>query len=337
MATEPTNNATTGTAKPAPGSPQHAQVITGIEVDEVTTFDTPLRGGKGEAATSRDTGASLEFNTATGLPEGMSDAAAPAEGAEGDAAEEGADAAPEPEAPSEGSAEPLGEWKADDPEVAAKYEARYFTKEGKLNLQSVTTEFWSNAKEGKPGTLHEDTYKFLEDTLGVTKDAAKAIEAGLVAQQAQDNSKFWQRVGGKARYGAALEWGKSTYNEADKARFNKAITGGDLGARDDAIDALLARYDRANPSQAKPARRGPPQRRQASPERSVSTTASPATGGGVAAPYGSQAEYTTAFNKAINAEKTARTPSEAREARAAREKVQADGRRSQRFWQSPKK
>lgn len=311
-------------------------LITEIQHDSNTSLEQPM-GGSGKATTSQvdNPGASIEFG-ADGKP--LSTTAAPAavlEGGEAAALTEEVAASVADEV----ALEALGEWKVDDPEVAAKFEARYFSKEGKLKLDAVTKEFYANAKApdkdgkgGLVGTLHEETYKFLEDTLGITKEAAQQIERGLVADGEKATSAFYSRVGGKERYNAAVEWGKKNYTPAQRERFNALTSGSDAAARDDAVDALLARFDKATPHDSGPARRGPPSRR-AAPERTVAGQGSTAAGGSsVAAPYKTQADYTEAFQKAINAERDAKSPLAKREATAAREKVRADGRRSQAQW-----
>lgn len=302
------------------------QPLVGLDADEGFSMDMPLDGSAPGAGQVTGVAATAEIVPADGAPVVATPEAPVVED----------EVVDDTTAPPEGTSAPeaaLAAWDPANPEVVSAYEGRYFTQEGKLNLEAVTKEFWSNAKEGKAGTLHADTYKYLEETLGVTEAAAKSIEAGLVAQQAVDNSRFWQRVGGKARYSQALEWGKATYQQADKDRFNKAIGGADTGARDDAIDALLARFDRANPG-ARPqsTRRGPP-RRQAAPARSVTTQAEgAATSATAQVPYADAAAYTKAFQTSINAVQDAKTPAERRVAEAARERVRQDGRASQKHW-----
>lgn len=315
-------------------------LITEVQHDEQTVLDMPFNGapGKPSAAVVQRDAASLEFG-AGGKPL-VAAADLSSEFSDDFAAEKPAVVAEEAEAAV--AVEALGEWKPEDPEVVSKFEARYFTKEGKLNLASVTKEFYSNAKaadkDGKGalvGTLHEDTYKFLEATLGVDKATAQQLERGLVADSARSTEAFYQQVGGKDRYNAAVEWGKKNYTAEQRERFNKATQGSDQAARDDAVDALFARFDKAVPKVTQAAtRRGPPNgQRRAAPERTVAGQGSTAAGGSsVAAPYKTQADYTAAFQTAINAERTATTPQAKRDAATAREKVRADGKRSQPQW-----
>lgn len=238
----------------------------------------------------------------------------------------------EPEAPAEPAGEPEAALPDFDPandEVRGKYDQRYFTEEGKLNLATLTKEFWGNAKDNTPGTLNAGTYKYLEAQLGLTKDAVTSIEKGLVAQQRESNSAFFNKVGGRQRWGEALEWGKKNYTPEQRERFNAVLQGSDGIARDEAVEALMARFGKVSPA---PSRRGPP-RRGASPDRSATTQASPGAGASAGnVPYPTQADYQTAWGKALAAERSAKTPAEKREAEAAREKVRTDGRSSQRNW-----
>lgn len=315
-------------ATPAPKAPSMSAIV-GTGEDEGYSLDMPLDGTTPGAGTLAGASDSVELGQ-DGKVVGAEETPAVATPEETPPAEEEETTPPPADIPADN---PLAPWDPANPEVTAAYEARYFDGNGKLNLVAVTKEFWSNAKEGKNGTLHEDTYKYLEETLGVTKEAAKAIEKGLVADQAQEDSRFWQKVGGKARYQAALDWGKATYSAADKARFNAGINGTDTGARDDVVDALLARYERANPRA--PLRRGPP-RRQTSPARSVAATAEGAPSAPAAqVPYASQEAYTKAWQEVIAKENSARTPAEKRAAAVEREKVRAGARASQKTWKNP--
>lgn len=333
MATDDSNKAQAAAA--ATPSNTQPRFTTGVDGDGSTSADISMTGAEAALARTRQSdGASVELSLADGkaVPKAGDTSAdtttAPAP--DGEAVPEGD--APPADTPAAG--DPLPEFDAAKPEVLEAYEGRFFTADGTVSMEALTSEFWSNAKDGKIGSLNEGTYKFLEERLGISTAMAKAVEQGLVAQNRIDGQQFWQRVGGKQRYNAAVEWGKSTYSEAEKARFNDAINSKDLGRRDDAVDALLARYDRANPNQQQQ-RSGPPgRRRPGAPPRSVSSTASGAGDGqgGVSVPYPTQGEYQRAYNEAITAERNAKTPAERRAAVEKREKVRADGQRSHGTW-----
>lgn len=337
MATEPVK-------APVAGAPSQAsRYQTGIDGDEVTSMDVGQRGSAtpAEARTSKETSASLEFDPRTGkLPGAGEDtgivppALEKAAEAEAAAAE---DKTPKAEDDAADLSKPLPKWDPENEETRAAFDTRFFNADQKLNLTALTTEFWGNAKDGKTGALSEDTYSYLEHTLGVTKDAAKAIEKGLVADRMAEDGKFWQRVGGKQRYADALQFGKDTYSPEAKARFNAAITGTDVGARDDAIDALMMRYQKANPGAARAeGRRVPPRRGPSSPERSVTTNAGAggAGGGESAVPYPTQAAYQEAFTTANAAVRKAPPGEARRKAEADLAKIHADGRKSNRSWKA---
>lgn len=328
-------------SKTAPATPSQAsRYQTGIDRDEVTSMDVGQQGSDtpAEARTRSDHSASLEFDPRTGKLGAGEDGGAKPKVAEGEEAPEGAEkeaAAAEDKPPAADDGKALPKWDPENEETRAAYDTRFFNADQKLNLTALTTEFWGNAKDGKVGSLGDDTYSYLEHTLGVTKDAAKAIEKGLVADRAAEDGRFWQRVGGKQRYADALQFGKDTYSPEAKARFNAAVQGTDVGARDDAIDALMMRYQKANPGAGAPTgRRVPPRRGPSSPERSVTTNAGAggAGGGGESVPYPTQAAYQEAFTTANAAVRKAAPGEARRSAEAALAKVHADGRKSNRSW-----
>lgn len=188
------------------------------------------------------------------------------DGAEGEAEGDEKPEAKQPE-PAADAPEDLGEYKADDPEVAGKFDARYFTEEGKLNKDALTAEFWANAKEGVPGSLNEGTYAYLEHRLGISKDLVQDIEAGLVAKHQQASAGLAARVhevaGGADAYNAAIKWAsEGGYTEEQGARLNRLIQT-QADGWEDAVEALISRHQKAVP-QAAPDRKvppGPPQRR----------------------------------------------------------------------------
>lgn len=192
--------------------------------------------------------------------------------------------------PPEDTAEDLGEF---DPEAPEKFDAAYFTDAGELNFERLTAEFDKNAAKGTEG-LNEATYQYLENRLGLTKDAIKAVEAGQVALRAQETQQLYERAGGKERLEAAIAWGREGgYTEDQRARFTKAMASGDKALIADTVDALMARFERSNgKGQRLPA--GKP-RRPSSPERS-------ATKGVASAPrqsgYATHAEYSAEFREA---------------------------------------
>lgn len=323
MAPEEESTTTTTTTEEQP----QKRFESGVSKDRTTTFDVST----GESVTKDDASNSDEFDI-NGLdldekPEGGDSEQEQAADAEDDKKPADEDAAPDPDA--------LPEYDAEKPEVVEQYEKRYFTDDGKFNQQAVSAEYWKsfNAANGdvEKAGLPEGTYKFLEATMGVTKEAVKQIERSLVAQHQAEERSFFDKLGPGTveRYNAALKWAKDGgYSEEQKARFRQEwAKGGD--AKQDAVDALMARHQRAVPTGQ---RRGPPPpRRGSSPRRDA--TGNAATGAPPQSKFTSLNEYQQALYAAQRHEAEVRknTPDD-REKRRAAEKAIADirkeGRRS---------
>lgn len=306
-------------------TPKPSAVSVGVETDTTVSAELSLRGGDSSTRTTNADASSLEFDGGMKPLKDKEVAGAEEEEApKENTAEEGAE-----EAPSKGD---LGDWDASKPEVQEKFDARYF-KEGKLNQATLSAEYFANkAKDPAKAGLNEQTYKYLEDTLGIDRATIKEVEAGQEARNAQADAKFYESVGGKARYDAALEWGRKNYTPAQKERFNKLRAAGGEDFRD-AAEALISRFQKANP-QAGDARRGPPSGRTSSaPARSASSGAAGGTGASAAGPtYATQADYSKAWSEALAAEKAAGTPADKRKAREHIEEVRRAGRQQSRNW-----
>lgn len=185
------------------------------------------------------------------------------------------------EATDEGKPEETeGDLGAYDPEKPEAFDAAYFTTEGQLNMERLSTEFWANASKGTQG-LNAATYEYLQDRLGLSKDQIKAVEAGQVALNEQRDTKLFERAGGKERLQAAISWGKEGgYTQAQRERFNTVMKSNDAEAIADAIDALMVRYEAGSGKSPK----GPP-RRPSAPARSATEGTPAAPGGGGFANY----------------------------------------------------
>lgn len=206
--------------------------------------------------------------------------------------------------------EDLGEWNPEDPEVKAKYDERYFGEDGKLNRGVLADEFFRNyskAENKADAGLNESTYAYLNDTLGLSKETVKEIERGQLALAQQNDTAFFERVGGKDRYEAALKWGRDGgYTKEQQERFNALRKKGGPDF-DDAVDALMQRYFRANRGKRQeqreaaeqPARRGPPKPRRAStPQRSAADRAGAGGEGAAGDIYKNYHDYEVDFQKA---------------------------------------
>lgn len=215
-----------------------------------------------EATTHDEHSDSLELGGAGGAEEDEEQDGA----GEGSDADEGQD-----EEQGSGSDEDaLPDYDPESDEVRSQYDARYF-KDGELNREAISAEFWKSfeANDGdlsKSG-LPDGFYAYLKDTVGVSKAMAKEIEASLVAKHTQDESQFFGKFGGVDRYNRAITWAKDGgYSDEQQQRFRDAYSKGGAD-RDDAVDALMNRFHRANPPR-RDDRRGPPQgRRSSSPQR----------------------------------------------------------------------
>lgn len=244
--------------------PQVSSVTIGKDGPEATTHD--------ELSNSRDLGGGLEPD--------LDDE----EGGVGDE-DQGSDEGDKKEGDEDGAesdSEALPDYDPENEEVRAAYDARYF-KDGVLDKGVISSEYWKSFEANKgdlsKAGLSEGTYAYLKDTLGVSKEMAKEIEAGLVAKHTNDEASFFSKFGGVERYNRAITWAKDGgYTAEQQQRFREAYAkGGD--DRDDAVDALMNRFHR-NTGGQKDGRRGPPGRRSSSPQRDATGSTASQTGGG---------------------------------------------------------
>lgn len=169
--------------------------------------------------------------------------------ADGDGDAEGGD----DEAPAE-----LPDFDGEDPEVVEAYNARYVTAEGNLDVEgALSAEFFANAEKGVEG-LNESTYAYLQ-SIGISRATVKQVEAmAATAREGEKlkadttasahDARLFEVAGGPEELSKALAWGKSGgYTKEQQDRFNAATKGKDLAAKEEAVEALMARYRRANP------------------------------------------------------------------------------------------
>ncbi|MCC5780541.1 hypothetical protein H7H48_15880 [Nitratireductor sp. B36] len=150
--------------------------------------------------------------------------------------------------------EDLGDFDPEDEEVVGKFDAKYLLEDGSLDAEgALSKEFFANQEKGIEG-LNESTYAYLASK-GINKATVKQVEA-MAATNAEaakksvssDDMKLMSAVGGPDALKAALSWGKQGgYDEAAQKRFNKIMNGKDFAAKQDAVEALMARYQKANP------------------------------------------------------------------------------------------
>lgn len=321
-----------GTDKTTPEAPQK-EVRQPVEV-EVSREDTTTRLNIEDRGAAVPKAEHLEDDTAT-FEAGKNDAAteeedgdAPVEGDQPD--DGGAEDQPDGDAP-----EPLPDYDPANEEVRSQYDARYF-KEGELNLEVLSKEYWAdfgkNEGDISKSGLPESTYAYLKDTIGLTKDAVKQIEKALVTDHAASQSKDIEAVlsrvdGGAPRYGEAIEWAKGGgYTKEQRDRFNALLSKGGAD-RDDAVDALMARFEKA----AGPARRGVPGgRKPSSPARNATAGAAAGASPAGAEVFKTRAEYTTAWRAGIERDKKAQEGSDRAEKIKAREHIEFLRRKARR-------
>lgn len=151
-------------------------------------------------------------------------------------------------------AEELPDFDAEDPEVVDKYESRYLAADGSLDAEgALSAEYFANVEKGVDG-LNESTYAYLA-TKGITKATVKQIEAmAATSRDAKKDSvvasdlKLFEIAGGPDQLKAALSWGKEGgYSKEQQERFNKLTSGKDAAAKQEAVELLMSRFNKANP------------------------------------------------------------------------------------------
>jgi len=259
-------------------------------------FETDA-GGKAKAVDGND--AALDL---TPKPEG--------EQPEGDA--------PETETPEEtdlkegkqgDSLEDLGEYKADDPETVAKFDKRFINEDGTLNERAIGEEFWgdyANLKDGETGDLRPATRAYLKDTFKVSDAFIDQTRDGLVALQVQRDTEFANKFGGKEAVTAAIAWAKGGgYTPEQRARFNALQKEGGE-AFSEAVELLISRHGAASGGKAQGSREGLPGRRQSTPARQATKTATPGGSTNAQGLFQTKAEYQEAWTQSLREEKAAR-------------------------------
>lgn len=148
----------------------------------------------------------------------------------------------------EGSDEDLGEF---DPEDVTAWDAKYTKEDGNLNEEVLTAEW-----DGNDGSLNEETYKYLASK-GISREFAKQVEAALKTQRdgaAEDTGKkvaeqdleLMTVAGGPDKLKEALEWGKGGgYSEDARKAFSELMATDNLDAKRDAVELLMARYEKS--------------------------------------------------------------------------------------------
>lgn len=152
-------------------------------------------------------------------------------------------------------AEALPDFDQEDPEVVEQYDARFIKEDGSLDAEgALSAEYFANLENGIDG-LNESTYEYLA-AKGISKATVKQIEAMAATQRdaekngvASHDAQLFEIAGGPDELSKALAWGKEGgYTAEQQKRFNKITSGKDLEAKQEAVEALMSRYRRANPA-----------------------------------------------------------------------------------------
>lgn len=279
-----------------------------------------MDGKAGTVKSSEVSGAGLDFEadgkvSRTGLGKGAAEAE-PEDDLEdedlgdGDKKEEpAADDKAEEEETAEGEGDDLGEFDPDNEEVVSKFDAKFTTEvEGggvEINSAAFSAEVDVDLKAGGTGALKPATYEYLKARFGVSKDYADSLIKGQLALRAQNEDAFYAKVGGAETYAKKLEWAKTGYTPAQKARFNAAVAAGGEEAAD-ALDLLNAKYAAATSKGTEEGgdgkdvgkRPGIGIRRPASPKKSTTTSANPG-GGTDLKPFADAEEHRKAQAEAL--------------------------------------
>ncbi|KAB2662747.1 hypothetical protein F9K91_21160 [Brucella tritici] len=215
-------------------------------------------GADGSETIKRNDHATIEFNTDDVRKENdEGELEGTLEDDDGDNGEGDASTTIDTDGDNEGedTGEDLGAFDPEDQEVVSRFDARYLDADGDLDLEgALNKEFWDNAAKGKEG-LNEATYEYLKSK-GIKQSTIKQVEAMALTQKdseeqgvkAQDQ-KLFSIAGGPDKLKEALAWGKAGgYTKEQQARFNQITSGTDLAAKEEAVEALMSRFSRANPT-----------------------------------------------------------------------------------------
>jgi hypothetical protein len=153
---------------------------------------------------------------------------------------------------------------------------------------------WETGNISKGG-LPDGTRKYITEKYGIDNATIDAVIRGQIANTMVERDSLFKLAGGADKYAAAIEWATAGggYTQAQKDAFNAALDKGGQ-ARADAVEALMARAAKANPSGFPQARKG------VSPQRTTSSAGSPGTAGDTSGlkPFESKAEWSAAYRKA---------------------------------------
>lgn len=128
-----------------------------------------------------------------------------------------------------------------DDEAAAKAAAAKAAADaagGEINIEKYATEYAENEK------LSDASYAELAKA-GLDKTLVDGYIAGIAAQAELYTDKVYEKAGGQEKYDALVEWGTTNLTTAERTRFNDAMNSNDLGKAGMVLEALSARYEKA--------------------------------------------------------------------------------------------
>lgn len=97
------------------------------------------------------------------------------------------------------------------------------------------------------GKLSEASYADLQK-MGLPKEMVDQYIAGMEAQASVFDSKVYEAAGGEQQYDAMIEWAKDGLTAAEKTKFNAALQSMNVDEAAPVIEALKARYTKAEGS-----------------------------------------------------------------------------------------
>jgi hypothetical protein len=145
----------------------------------------------------------------------------------------------------------------EDPENLEAWNKEYVKEDGFLNIDRISSEFWRNVDGGGEG-LNEATYEFLASK-GISKEDAKKYEAMAINDRdfqkssvSAHDQELFTVAGGPDTLRLALDWGKEgAYSEDQRKKFDKIMQGKDLDAKKEAVELLIARFQKSDAFKAK--------------------------------------------------------------------------------------
>lgn len=216
-----TNPGDAGSAAPADNGTAEAPIPSttrslGVEVGSAAS----------EVKNYTDIPSAREYEEAAAYGDDDGDDAAPADSAQQQQQQQGAD---------EGNADEGGASEDDFSNPPESFDLNYYQGEFDAKGELSDASYAALEKQGFPRDV-------VDDYIAMRKEKAEAL------------TKHWtDMMGGEDRKNAIVEWARNSYSEKKRASINKIMSGHDVDAIDIAVQAMVADYERANPTK-------PPQR-----------------------------------------------------------------------------